>query len=142
MSLFNPINPRQTWIAAAAALAAVAVMLGALGAHALQGKLTEIQLESYDTAVRYQCVHALALFAMGSSGVFALSEWHRWAARLWLAGIILFSGSIYLLVFREHLGIESWKSVLGPITPIGGLLLIVGWLLLCVGAILRSRFPE
>ncbi len=114
----------------------LAVILGAFGAHGLKGKLTPEALASFEVGVRYQFIHALAIFA-------AVWLADRFGVRLpltaggfFIAGIVLFSGSIYLLATRGLLGIESWRW-LGPVTPLGGLCFIIGWVLLLVAA-LRS----
>jgi uncharacterized membrane protein YgdD (TMEM256/DUF423 family) len=107
-------------MAFAALLGALGVILGALGAHALQARLNTEQLESWNTAVLYHLLHsvvllALALFGAASGRSIQLPGW------LFSLGIALFSGSIYLLVLTG----QRW---LGPVTPAGGLLLIAGWL--------------
>jgi len=109
-------------MAAAALLGALGVTLGAFGAHGLQTRLSAEELESWNTAVRYHLIHsvallALALFALESGRSIQLPAW------LFCLGIVLFSGSIYLLVLTG----QRW---LGPVTPLGGLCLIVGWLAL------------
>jgi uncharacterized membrane protein YgdD (TMEM256/DUF423 family) len=108
------------WMLAAALLGALGVILGAFGAHGLQARLSTEQLESWDTAVRYHLLHsvallALALFAAESGRSIQLPGW------LFGLGILFFSGSIYLLVLTG----QRW---LGPVTPLGGLCLIAGWL--------------
>ena len=103
-----------------AVLGALAVALGALGAHALKDVLDATSLASYRTAVLYHLFHSIALLAL------IRGNYKRITAQLWLWGILLFSGSIYLLVTDELLGLSL--SFLGPITPVGGLLLIGGWL--------------
>ena len=114
----------------------LAVILGAFGAHGLKGKLTPEALASFEVGVRYQFIHALAILA-------AVWLADRLGVRLpltaggfFVAGIVLFSGSIYLLATRGLLGLESWRW-LGPVTPVGGLCFIIGWALLVV-ATLRS----
>jgi uncharacterized membrane protein YgdD (TMEM256/DUF423 family) len=113
------------------------VVLGAFGAHALKVSLAQRGMaDVWDTAVKYQLVHAVALLAL-AAWIEARSAngqddpgWRKaatWAARCWVAGISLFSGSLYLLA----LGGPRW---LGPITPLGGLALIAGWVLLAVAA--------
>ena len=117
--------------------AATGVVLGALGAHALREVLTPRQLESFNTGVDYQVYHALGLLLMGllmQTTELAL----RWVVRLQLIGILLFSGSIYLLSTGPYFSSFSWKW-LGPITPIGGLLLIASWALLMVKIIPASK---
>ena len=107
----------------AALLAATGVLLGALGAHALKAMLTPDQLLSFETAVRYQLYHALALLVI--QDIHAHTQLRHIAAinKCMLAGTLCFSGSIYALL-ATHI------KLLGPITPIGGLLLIVAWILL------------
>jgi len=121
---------------------AMAVVLGALGAHALEQLISPEQLDSFKTGVRYQAWHSLALIVLGFSGNQLLGKKSlKVLTVLFLGGIILFSISIYLLNTRDLLGIESWKSFLGPITPIGGLLLISGWVFLGFQAI-RGKKPR
>ena len=106
-------------------IGASAVAFGALGAHALKSILTETELQSFHTAVRYQIMHALFLLLL-----IGFEEKIRIKVPFTLAllGIILFSGSIYLLVLDEYFGLNL--KFLGPITPIGGMLLITSWLTL------------
>ncbi len=112
-----------------ALLGAVAIALGALGAHALESKLTLAQLNSWDTAVKYQMYHVLACLILILS---AQSLNVQVPVRLFLTGIFLFSGSIYLLSLKDVLHLGSFTKILGPITPIGGLCFIIGWVLLAV----------
>lgn len=103
-----------------ALLAFLGVALGAFGAHALDGVLSPDRLETYQTAVRYQMYHALGLLALGALPVTA------WRAAPWLFwGSLIFSGSLYALVF-------SGFSLLGAVAPVGGTLQLVGWALLFV----------
>lgn len=104
--------------AAGALLAAAAVALGAFGAHGLTEVLTVERLATFETAVRYQMFHALGLLAVAALGHGALR-----AAPWLLAGSLVFSGSLYLLVFS---GAGWW----GAVAPLGGLLQIAGWLVL------------
>lgn len=110
--------------------AALAVALGAFGAHGLQ-KITsdEKLIHGYQTAVQYQFWHALALLFTGMLYEKLDTRLMKWAARCFIGGIILFSGSLYLLTclkIRE----SGLIKIAGPITPLGGLLFITGWLLL------------
>lgn len=101
------------------------VVLGAFGAHALKALLSESQLVSFNTGVRYQMIHGLALLIIGTiSGLKSIS--FKWSVGSIIAGTLCFSVSIYLLVLG-HAWNWSWVSVLGPITPLGGTLLILGW---------------
>jgi len=102
----------------AAIFGGLAVVLGALGAHALKEVLETEALESFKTATTYQLFHAIALIALPSSEKFI------WTARFWVAGILLFSFSIYGLALDELVGVNL--SCLGPITPLGCLSLILG----------------
>jgi uncharacterized membrane protein YgdD (TMEM256/DUF423 family) len=106
--------------------ALIAVAAGAFGAHALRTRLEPASLAVFETGARYQMYHALALVAVG----FALSQWPAsrsavWAGWLFVAGTILFSGSLYLLALS---GIR-W---LGAITPLGGVAFMLGWLCLAL----------
>ncbi|KAB7627814.1 DUF423 domain-containing protein [Alkalilimnicola sp. S0819] len=113
-------------LTAGALLAALGVALGAFGAHALRARLSERMLAVWETAVQYQLVHALGLMAvgllmlqLGQGGLL------RWSGGLMLAGVVLFSGSLYLMC----LGGPRW---LGPVTPLGGVAFIAAWLLLAL----------
>jgi uncharacterized membrane protein YgdD (TMEM256/DUF423 family) len=110
------------WIALGALSMGIAVALGAFGAHALNDRLVAAgQLESWRTAVRYQAWHALALLALGALPPAFAPRATRAAGWLFLVGSALFSGSIY------GLSLDGPPAVLGPITPLGGVLLIAGW---------------
>jgi uncharacterized membrane protein YgdD (TMEM256/DUF423 family) len=108
-----------------AVLGATGVAAGAFGAHGLKGRLDPEALGVFETAVRYQLIHALALLAVGvlarTGGDFRLT------AQLLLWGTVLFAGSLYAL----SLGGPRW---LGPVTPLGGALLIAGWIVMAVAA--------
>ena len=117
----------KTWLLMmSAALGTTGVILGAFGAHALKKVLPPEALASFEVGVRYQLLHAVALLGLAAISVQVASPWIARAGGLWSAGILLFSGSIYLLACRHPLGMPGLK-VLGPVTPIGGLLLILGW---------------
>ena len=119
-------------------MAAFGVILGAFGAHALKDKLQPEQIQIFETGVRYQMYHSLALILLFLVSDKLQSSLINYSGWFLIAGIILFSGSIYLLACKELFGIESWKPVLGPITPLGGLSLIIGWGFLVVSAIKYS----
>ena len=114
--------------------AAIAVVLGAFGAHALKAQLPVDRLQIFETGVRYQFMHALALIVLSLSMANAIKQehaefvtkWMKRAATALTIGIILFSGSLYLLSTNSILpfSIGDW---MGPITPIGGLFFISGW---------------
>jgi uncharacterized membrane protein YgdD (TMEM256/DUF423 family) len=106
------------------------IALGALGAHALQAVLNDDALQSFKTGVLYQLIHALALFALGSVSSI---RYAKAISILWIAGVFCFSFSIYGLVLGKTAG---WPlGFLGPVTPIGGLLLMSGWAVLGVSAL-------
>lgn len=112
-----------------AILGTIAVVLGALGAHALKNILTLDQLSSFETGVKYQMYHAILLVILSLMVKSTSSKYLLIAVNLIFLGVILFSGSIYLLTLKNILGIEFLKFA-GPITPIGGILIVSGWFLL------------
>lgn len=103
-----------------------AVILGAFGAHFLKEKLLAEQLDSFKTGVFYQFVHALLLLFIGFQVEKSAGLWLTSSSYLVIIGIAFFSGSIYLLSTKDLLGIQSFKW-LGPVTPLGGLLMILSW---------------
>lgn len=111
-------------ILVAAILGVIAIILGAFGAHALKEVLNENQLVSFETGVRYQFYHALFLLFLGTT-VLLSDKIKKIILLLVLVGILFFSGSIYLLATNDLTSIDF--KFLGPITPIGGLLLIGAW---------------
>lgn len=117
-------------IATAAFLGLTAIILGAFGAHALKNYLTPEQLISFETGVKYQMYHALFLLFLGLSAVFLTDKTKKLMYWLVVLGVTFFSGSIYLLTTKNVTGIDF--KFLGPITPIGGTLLIVAWGILFV----------
>lgn len=116
------------FVAFGGGFAFLSVMLGAFGAHALRGKLEPRMLEIFETGVRYQMYHAFALFVVA----WAISQWPGvWlqiAGWLFVAGIFVFSGSLYGLTL-------TGTRMLGAITPLGGLMFLAGWLCLVWGVI-------
>ncbi|WP_339631857.1 DUF423 domain-containing protein [Bizionia echini] len=118
----------QIIIVTAGIFGMLAVIFGAFGAHALKKRLTPEQLQSFEVGVRYQMYHALVLLALGFSS-YNITTTTFWCFTI---GIVLFSFSIYGLVLSD---VKRKKMrFLGPITPIGGLLLVAGWLLVIVNA--------
>jgi uncharacterized membrane protein YgdD (TMEM256/DUF423 family) len=114
---------------AAACFGLAGVVLGAYGAHGLSARgLSPDQLSSWQTGVQYLLIHAVGLLAISFGIRLTASPWLEWSAVAWMVGGILFSGSIFMLV----LGGPRW---LGPVTPIGGVALILGWLILILGAL-------
>jgi len=122
------MNPRASkFITAGSLFAFTAVGLGAFGAHFLKNRLSGEFLEIFHTGVTYQVYHALALLAFG---LFAENRprFKPWPGYAFIFGIVVFSGSLYLLAFTEI-------RMLGAITPIGGVAFLVGW----IGFALESR---
>lgn len=111
---------------------ALAVMLGAFGAHALKDKLDEYQHSIYEKAVSYQFYHLAGLLAVVFLYSRTDSNTLKYSGWCFSTGILLFSGSLYLLALRQLLGLETLTPVLGPVTPLGGLCFIAGWTLLAV----------
>ena len=126
-------DARVRWLAVAAALLALAgVGAGAFGAHALKSVLSTGRLNAYDTAVRYQQLHALALFACA----WALQSWPSrlaFAAGVCLAaGVVLFCGSLYLVALLD-------EPRFAIVTPLGGFALLAGWILLAAAVVAFRR---
>lgn len=125
---------------------ATGVALGALGAHFLKSKvanglLEQKSLDAFDTATKYQLFHTLALlflFILNKDNKF---RWISIGINLFIIGILLFSGSLYLLSTQKLMGTEA-LSFLGPITPIGGIALIGGWTCLVVHAFQLKKHTE
>ena len=111
-------------------LAAVTIAIGAFGAHGLKELVDTNALNTFETGVRYQLYHVLALLIIGFAGKIPPTT-RKWVFWFFIFGIILFSGSIYLLSLKELLPFDV--SFVGPITPIGGLFFIIGWLRLGYG---------
>lgn len=113
----------------------LAIILGAFGAHALKEVLTPERLASFETGVKYQMYHGLAFLIVGLLAdrfTFSVKSFFTVA----FIGIVLFSGSIYLLAMQDVLGIKM--SFLGPITPLGGVLLITSWGMLLVKTVRKG----
>lgn len=106
----------------------LSVALGAFGAHIMQARLTPERMATYETAVQYHMAHALGLLLIAIlADKLADQKKVQWSARLLLTGMIIFSGSLYLLCFTGF-------SMLGAITPIGGVAFLIGWLMLALAA--------
>ena len=110
-----------------AILIVLGIILGAFGAHGLEGIVDSDALLSFETGVRYQMYHGFALLIIGANADKLLGD-SKWIVRLMLIGVALFSISIYMLVLQESLDVSL--KFFGPITPIGGLVMIAAWLLL------------
>ena len=119
----------RVWVAAGAVVACLAVAAGAFGAHALKGRLDPERLAIFETAVRYAFYHAFGLMI---AGIVAGEERSlRWAGWSFLAGVVLFSGTLAVLA------LTGWRW-LGALTPFGGILFMIGWLFLAWG-VMKKR---
>ena len=118
---------KRAWLQVIGILGALAVGAGAFGTHSLRDQVSPERLAAWQTGCRYLIWHDLALLAFTLSGE-DLDRW-RWVMRAWLAGAIIFAGSLFALVLLD----AGW---FGAITPAGGILLITGWVLLFRGALL------
>ncbi|MFT4673603.1 MAG: uncharacterized membrane protein YgdD (TMEM256/DUF423 family) [Saprospiraceae bacterium] len=122
-------------VISASVLAAVAITLGAFGAHGLKQLISVESLAIFETGVTYQMYHALALLALGLNAVVP-SKTIRVVFRFFVFGILFFSGSLYFLALKSIMPFSV--SFLGPVTPIGGLLLILGWARLIYGVLKKK----
>ena len=113
-------------------LGALAVALGAFGAHALKEMVDERTIETYQTSVQYHFYHVIALAITGLLLRSGTNVWYKRAGYLFITGIIIFSGSLYTMTFLKAASVDG-VSWLGAITPIGGICFILGWLCLLRG---------
>jgi uncharacterized membrane protein YgdD (TMEM256/DUF423 family) len=136
----------RTFLFLGAAFGLVGVLLGAFGSHALRSKLTPERVATFETGVRYQLWHALALFAVVLVGslrfvspttatafvqIEGTISWPAWTAGwLFVAGVVLFSGSLYVLSLT---GRHAW----GAVTPVGGVCLVLGWAMLLFAIVVK-----
>jgi uncharacterized membrane protein YgdD (TMEM256/DUF423 family) len=123
------MSPRNI-LGIAGVLLAIAVVFGAVGTHMMRARLTPDQLGVYETAVRYHFYNALGLLALGAVALTWDSIWLRWSAGLIIAGIVLFSGALYLAALGA-------PRVIHALPPFGGLAWILGWLTFAVAALRR-----
>lgn len=121
---------QKSYISIGSLISAFGVIAGAFGAHALKTRMEPEQLLVYETGVRFMFLHAFAILLCGILLIhFPQNKSINNAGKLFILGIILFSGSLFMLSCRDLLGITSWKW-LGPITPLGGITFILAWLML------------
>ncbi|HMK27106.1 MAG TPA: DUF423 domain-containing protein [Chitinophagaceae bacterium] len=122
----------------AAIFGGLAVILGAFGAHGLE-KITSDEkiLHGFQTGVQYQMYHALALLAIAIMYEKFQTTWIKWAGNCFITGIILFSGSLYTLTLLKIQESSAVKFV-GPVTPLGGIFFILGWLFLLIAAMKKK----
>lgn len=129
-------NIHKPALNAAFLFALLGVIMGAMGAHALKQVLNNDLLEAYETAIRYQFYHSFALALAGILYAWFSNAWIKRAVWCFITGTILFSGSIYLLVALKSTT-DKDLGALGILTPIGGLVLIAGWI--CMLAAINYR---
>ena len=122
-----PFNPDKFFVITGAVMGALAVAIGAFGAHALKALLTATnRLDTFETASRYHFYHVFALLLVAVVANFGNTRWLNISGHLFIWGTVIFSGTLYLLCL-------TGKTWLGAITPIGGVLLILGWCALAYG---------
>lgn len=127
----------KTYLSIAALLGAIAVALGAFGAHGLKKIVPAETVTTFQTGVQYQVYHVFALLATAILFERFPNKWVRWAGASFIAGIILFSGSLYLLAALKAADKVGMKGI-GIITPIGGIFFILGWLFLFIGVMKKN----
>jgi uncharacterized membrane protein YgdD (TMEM256/DUF423 family) len=120
----------------ASVIGALAVILGAFGAHKLKELVSETAIVTFDTGVKYQMYHALALALVAIIYSHFPNKWVKMAGWFFIIGILLFSVSLYILTVKAALVLPGLQWA-GPITPIGGLFFVAGWL--CLGLGIKSK---
>lgn len=122
---------QRTFFRLASIFAMLSVILGAFGAHALKDYLDEKSLNGFQTATTYMMTHAIALFIVGMMYRHYKKKTMVWSGNFFVMGIILFSGSIY---FRQILMLWGYEklSIIALVTPLGGLMFILGWLFMFI----------
>jgi uncharacterized membrane protein YgdD (TMEM256/DUF423 family) len=121
-----------------AALAALAVILGAFGAHGLKAIVPSESVATFETGVRYHFYHSIALIAVGILYERFRNKWMKYAGYSFILGILLFSGSLYLLTFLKATNSVGLRGI-GIITPFGGLFFIAGWISMLVAINIKNR---
>ena len=136
---------QRKFIIVAAIMGMLSVIIGAWAAHGIESFIPDVdpnkakKIASFKVGVRYQFYHTFLLLFLGLIPVHQFANRLNWVFRLVIIGVILFSGSIYLLALKSQFGLEGFAKILGPITPIGGLTLIVAWgILLLYGLKLKK----
>ena len=119
------------WFAAGAVLSGLGVLIGAFGAHGLRDRVTADMLAVFETGVRYHLIHGLAVLAVAWAASRWPNAWIGAAGWLFVAGVVVFSGSLYILAIS---GARWW----GAVAPIGGVCFLAGWAALAVGALRAS----
>lgn len=128
----------KTFLKIGALLAAVSIGLGAFAAHALKDLVSDKAVEIFDTGAKYMFYHAIALILTGILYGSFRNKFILWAGRFFAFGILLFIGSLLYISYTQAVVTPMMKWV-GPITPLGGLLFILGWLCLCIGFFIKPK---
>jgi uncharacterized membrane protein YgdD (TMEM256/DUF423 family) len=108
-------------------LGMTAVMIGAFGSHVIKPLLADNQFQLFETGVKYHFYHTFAIISAAFVSRYGSRRWSQAAGWLFFSGILFFSGSLYLMSMGDLLGAPDIKIFLGPLTPVGGALLIGGW---------------
>ena len=122
----------KSFLAIAAVFGALAVAFGAFGAHALKKTVSDTALNIFETGVRYQFYHVFALALIAILYRDFPGRWMQWAGSLFIAGILLFSGSLYVLTYIKA-AVRPGLDWIGIVTPFGGLAFIAGWACMLIG---------
>lgn len=128
---YKLLHPKD-FLTLGALFSGTGVVLGAFGAHFLKARLSQDMLAVFEVGVRYQIYHGLALCLLGALGHVASNKWMHYSGWSFLAGSLIFSGSLYILALT---GIRAF----GAVTPVGGLLLIIGWFFLVLSGMNLPR---
>lgn len=129
---------QRNTLALAALVMLLGVVLGAFGAHGLKPRISPEALANWHTGVLYLFIHGIALLFLAVAGERIGARQAQLARAFFLGGVLFFSGSLFLLSTREVHGTQGLTAILGPVTPIGGLLYMGGWIVLMVSALRRS----
>lgn len=127
----------RSFLITAAALAGLAVVLGAFGAHGLKQVVSQESVGTFETGVRYHFYHSFALLVTGMLFERFRNKWTRYAGFSFIIGIVLFCGSLYALTFLKATQTVGLSGI-GAITPIGGLFFIAGWVFLAGGLSVKT----
>jgi len=127
----------KTFLSLGALFGGIAVALGAFGAHGLKNIVSSDVVSVFQTGVQYQMYHTLALLVVAIVYERLPNQWIRWSGYLFSFGILLFSGSLYLITALKAEE-TSIPVFIGAVTPVGGLLFILGWLSLLIGLFKRN----
>ncbi len=125
-------------LAWASAILLLAVGLGAFGAHGIETRVDIKAYHNWQTAAQYQFYHGLALLGLATLEGRLATRLITLVRILFVLGVVCFSGSLYMLATREMMGTDVLTRFLGPITPLGGLLFMCGWMVLLVGSLRKS----